>query len=97
MENKRKHQRKTALNETLRLIRKKKDWYIIPKKKPRSDTRDSCWRCKYIYLHHNFYEMDIENWVQEQEIKDQETIAKNVNTDLHASVDEVNIENQVQE
>ena len=41
--------------------------------------------------------MDIENRVQEQEIKAKETIVKNVNIELHANVDEVHIENQVHE
>ena len=49
------------------------------------------------YLNHNVYEMDIENRVQEQEIKAKETIVKNVNIELHANVDQVSIENQDQE
>ena len=41
--------------------------------------------------------MEIENRVQEEEIEVEETIVEDVNSYLHANVDEVNIEDQNQD
>ena len=40
--------------------------------------------------------MEIENRVQEEQIEVEKNIVEDVNSDLHANVDEINIEDQVQ-
>ena len=41
--------------------------------------------------------MEIENRVQEEQMEVEETIVEDVNSDLHANADEVNIEDQNQD
>ena len=50
-----------------------------------------------IDLHDTIDEMEIENGVQEEQMKVEETIVEDVNSDLHVNVDEVNIEDQSQD
>ena len=48
-------------------------------------------------MHETVDEMEIENRVQEEQIEVEDTIVEYVNSDLHANIDEVNIEDQNQD